>query len=86
MCIRDRNSESRVGELAQRFGATKVLLHYGQGSVIRSGLLDRVEESLQEAGIETVRLGGVVPNPEASKVYEGIEPVSYTHLDVYKRQ
>ena len=68
-----KNSESRVGELAQRFGATKVLLHYGQGSVIRSGLLDRVEESLQEAGIETVRLGGVVPNPEASKVYEGIE-------------
>jgi len=68
-----RNSEFRVGELARRFGATKVLLHYGQGSVIRSGLLDRVDASLQEVGIDTVRLGGVVPNPEASKVYEGIE-------------
>ena len=68
-----KNAEAETGKLAKRYGATKALLHYGQQSVIRSGLLDRVETSLHEAGIETVRLGGVVPNPEASKVYEGIE-------------
>ncbi|HHV42395.1 MAG TPA: iron-containing alcohol dehydrogenase [Clostridiaceae bacterium] len=68
-----RDTESRVGELTKRFGGTKALVHYGQGSVIRSGLLDKVRNSLTEAGIEFVELGGVVPNPRATLVYEGIE-------------
>ena len=50
----------------------KVLLHYGEGSVIRSGLLERVKESLQQAGIDCVELGGVRPNPRSGLVYEGI--------------
>lgn len=67
-----KHAEEKTGAMAKRYGAKKVLLHYGQNSVIKSGLLDRVEKSLHEAGIETVRLGGAVPNPEALKVYEGI--------------
>ena len=51
----------------------KVLLHYGSGSARRSGLLDRIEESLAEAGIAYTELGGVVPNPRLSLVYKGIE-------------
>mgnify|MGYP000408675433 CR=1 FL=1 len=46
---------------------------YGGGSVVRSGLLDRVKQSLQEAGIEFCLMGGVQPNPVDTKVYEGIE-------------
>ncbi|MDO5734731.1 MAG: iron-containing alcohol dehydrogenase [Eubacteriales bacterium] len=68
-----RDTEHRAGELCRRFGAKKVLLHYGQGSVIRSGLLDRVKQSLEAAGVDFVELGGVVPNPHLSLVYEGIE-------------
>lgn len=68
-----KHAEEKTGAMAKRYGATKVLLHYGQNSVIKSGLLERVKKSLHEAGIDTVLLGGVVPNPEASKVYEGIE-------------
>lgn len=51
----------------------KVLIHYGSGSVKRSGLLDRIFASLDEEGISYISLGGVVPNPRLSLVYEGID-------------
>lgn len=68
-----KDTEKQVGELVKAQNCKKVLLHYGGGSARRSGLLDRIEESLKEAGIEYTELGGVVPNPRLSLVYEGIE-------------
>lgn len=68
-----KDTESKAGELVKKWGGSKVLLHYGKNSVIKSGLLGRVEESLQAAGVEYVKLGGAQPNPLLSKVYEGIE-------------
>ena len=68
-----KDKEKEAGELVKRFGGSKVLLHYGGGSVKRSGLLDRVIASLQESGIGYVELGGVMPNPRSGLVYEGIE-------------
>ena len=67
-----RNTESRAAELIREFGGKKVLIHYGGGSVIRSGLLKRVTDTLTEAGIPFVTLGGAVPNPRLGLVYEGI--------------
>ena len=67
-----RDAERRAGEMVKQFGGTKALLHYGGGSVKRSGLLDTVKASLEEAGIGYVELGGVVPNPRLSKVKEGL--------------
>ena len=68
-----RDAEAQTGELAKHFGATKVLIVYGGGSIVRSGLLARVEASLKDAGIEYVELSGVQPNPIDTKVREGIE-------------
>ena len=68
-----KNTEDKVAELIQEFGGKKVLIHYGGGSVIRSGLMQRVTDKLDEAGIKYVKLGGAVPNPHLSLVYEGIE-------------
>lgn len=68
-----KNTESQAGELVKKYGGTKVLVHYGGGSVKRSGLLDRVCQSLEEAGVAYVTLGGVVPNPRLSLVHEGID-------------
>ncbi len=68
-----RESEARLPELVKQYGAKKVLVHYGGGSARRSGLLDKVEQMLREAGIDFVELGGVVPNPLLSKVREGID-------------
>lgn len=68
-----KDTETKTGKLVARFGGKKVLVHYGSGSVVRSGLLARVTKSLEEAGIQYVELGGVVPNPRSGLVYEGIE-------------
>lgn len=67
-----KDTESRVGELVKEFGGTKVLIHYGGQSAVRSGLIGRVKASLDAAGIAHTELGGVVPNPHLSKVREGI--------------
>lgn len=68
-----RETESRTAELVNKYGGSKVLIVYGGGSVIRSGLLARVESVLSDAGIAYVELGGIQPNPTDPKVYEGIE-------------
>lgn len=68
-----KDAEQHTGELVKEQNCKKVLLHYGGGSARRSGLLDRIEKSLAEAGLSYVALGGVVPNPRLSLVYEGIE-------------
>ena len=68
-----RNAESKLGALVAEQGCKKVLIHYGGGSAVRSGLIDRVKTSLDAAGIGHVELGGVVPNPRISLVYKGIE-------------
>ena len=68
-----RGVESQTGELTRWMGVSRVLLVYGMGSVVRSGLLDRVKASLNAAGVEYLELGGVLPNPTDDRVYEGIE-------------
>ena len=68
-----KGRESECGKYVKKNGGTKVLIHYGGGSVVRSGLLDRVKESLTAEGISFAELGGVQPNPRDTKVYEGIE-------------
>ena len=68
-----KNSEEQLSQLIRQYGGTKVLVHYGGGSARKSGLLDKVEAMLNDAKIDFVELGGVVPNPLLSKVREGIE-------------
>ena len=68
-----KDAELQVGNLVKEQGCRKVLVHYGGQSAKKSGLLDRITGSLEAAGIDYVTLGGVVPNPHLSLVYEGIE-------------
>ena len=68
-----KDSEAQAGGLVKRFGGSRVLIHYGGGSVIRSGLLDRVKASLEQENIHYFLLGGVKPNPRSGLVYEGIK-------------
>ena len=67
-----KGTEAKAGQLLREAGASCVLIHYGGGSCVRSGLLDRVILSVEEAGLKHVELGGVVPNPHLGKVREGI--------------
>lgn len=76
-----RERENEAGKYVKRFGGTKVLIHYGGGSVIKTGLLDRVKKSLADVGISVVELGGVVPNPRSGLVYKGIEICKKENID-----
>ena len=76
-----KDEEKRIGELLKPH-ATKVLLHYGGGSIKKSGLYDSVATSLKASGIEFVELGGVKPNPRVSLVREGIELCKKENVDL----
>lgn len=68
-----KDTELQVADLIREFGGQKILIHYGGGSVIRTGLLGKITDILDNAGITYVTLGGAVPNPHLGLVYEGID-------------
>lgn len=76
-----RDTELRAGELTAAKLGKRVLLCYGGGSAVKSGLLQRVEESIRAAGVDYVEFGGIKPNPTDDRVYEGIEICRAQKLD-----
>jgi len=67
-----KDEHKNIGQYIKPY-ASKILLHYGGGSIKRSGVYDEIVASLNEAGIEFAELGGVVPNPRVKLVRKGIE-------------
>jgi len=76
-----KGTEERVGNETAKY-AKRVLLHHSGGSAVRSGLIDRVKESLKKAGVEWEELTGVLPNPRLSLVNKGIEIVKNKKLEM----
>ncbi|MBR0530734.1 MAG: iron-containing alcohol dehydrogenase [Ruminococcus sp.] len=68
-----RGRECETGRYVKKYGGSRVLIHFGGGSAVKSGLLDKVKKSLEEEGVAYFELGGVKPNPRDTLVYEGIE-------------
>lgn len=76
-----KNTENEAGTYLKKYGATKVLIHYGSGSVVKTGLLDRVKSSLDKCSIPYVELGGVQPNPRDTLIYKGIDLCRKENVD-----
>lgn len=76
-----KDEEKKVGSIVKGYGAKKVLIHYGGGSAVKSGLIDTVKNSLDAEGIAHVELGGVVANPVLSLVREGITLCQKENVD-----
>lgn len=76
-----KGTENDAGKYVKRFGGSRVLIVYGGGSAVKSGLLDRVEKSLDAEGVTYLTLGGVKPNPRSGLVYEGIDIVKKEGVD-----
>jgi len=76
-----RGTEDRVGSETAQY-AQRVLLHHSGGSTVRSGLIDKVKDSLKKAGVEWVELTGVLPNPHLSLVRKGIEIAKKEKLEL----
>lgn len=68
-----KDEENKVGKIIKEFNVNKVLIVYGGGSIVKSGLLEKVKSLLDIEGISHIEFGGVTPNPELSKVREGIK-------------
>ena len=75
-----KNSENTVGKEIKLYGK-KVLFHYGQGSIKKTGLYERIVKSLQDEGIDFIELGGVQPNPVVSLVRKGIQLCKENNVD-----
>lgn len=76
-----RDAEEQTGQLIKSFGGSRVLIHYGGKSAVKSGLIDRVKDILEREGLFYVELGGVVPNPHLSLIYEGIKLCKENRID-----
>lgn len=76
-----KDAQAQVGALLKAHGATRVLVHFGGGSVQRSGLLDDVLGQIEEAGLYAVSLGGAQPNPLSGLVYQGIALAKEEQID-----
>ncbi len=77
-----RDQHKRVGEIIKSYGFKKVLLHYGEGSIKKTGLYDEVVKALNDAGIDFVELGGARPNPVLGLVRKGIEICRKENVDL----
>ncbi|MBP3761993.1 MAG: iron-containing alcohol dehydrogenase [Ruminococcus sp.] len=76
-----KDTENQAGFYVKKHGGTNVLIHYGGGSAVRSGLLDRIKKSLEKENISYAELGGVKPNPRDTLVYEGIKLCREKNID-----
>ncbi|MDR1782347.1 MAG: iron-containing alcohol dehydrogenase [Bacilli bacterium] len=75
-----KDTQKNVGDEVKKYGK-KVLLHYGGGSIKKSGLYDQVIKSLKDNDLEIFELGGVVPNPLLSLINEGIKMCQDNDID-----
>ena len=66
-------SVSKLPELLKKRKLSRVLVVYGGSSARKSGLLDRVFQLLEKAGVSYQTLGGVQPNPRVALAREGVK-------------
>ncbi len=76
-----RKAEEQTGEWIKTYGGHKALVHHDSMYCKKSGLVDKIIGCIQSAGVETVELGGVVPNPHLDLVYQGIELCKKENVD-----
>ncbi|MBQ9448516.1 MAG: iron-containing alcohol dehydrogenase [Acholeplasmatales bacterium] len=77
-----KDEELNIGSIIKEYGFKKILFHYGQSSLKKSGLFDIITAKLRENGIDYVELGGVEPNPKLSLVEKGIEILKREKVDM----
>lgn len=77
-----KGKEKEIGNIIAEYGYKKIMLQYGKGSVIKSGLLDTIKSSLVQSGIEFCEMGGVEPNPKITFVREAIKVAKEKNIDL----
>ena len=75
-----KNAMSALTEELAKYGQT-VQLIYGGGSIKRNGIYDQVIAALEAAGKTVVEDAGVMPNPTADKLREGVKIAREHNVD-----
>lgn len=68
-----KDTELQTAALIRRYGGSRVLLVYGGGSIVRSGLLGRIQQVLKEAHLAQEVFGGAKANPTMEHAREGVK-------------
>ena len=76
-----RDRENEAGRYVKKFGGSRVMIVYGGQSAKKSGLLDRVKDSITAEGLSAIELGGVKPNPRSGLIYDGIAMARQEKVD-----
>ena len=77
-----RDTQKEAGNLVKKWGGSRVLIVFGGGSVVKSGLLSTIEHELEEQHVAYEELGGVKPNPRLSLAREGVKKAIDFHADM----
>ena len=67
-----KDTHRETGKYIRKYGGSRILILYGSERVFTTGLMGEITESIKKEGLTFAFLGGIVPNPHLSKVYEGI--------------
>ncbi|MCI9163525.1 MAG: iron-containing alcohol dehydrogenase [Lachnospiraceae bacterium] len=67
-----KGTQKQTAAYVRKYGGTRILLVYGGGSILRSGLLGQVRQNLEKAGLPCQEFGGAMPNPTLEHAREGI--------------
>ena len=76
-----RGTHAETARYVQKYHGSKVLVVYGSERVVQSGLLESVVAPMRAVGLGCHLLGGVVPNPHLSLIYEGIKLCKENQVD-----
>ena len=76
-----KGAELKAADKIKKYGGTKVLVVYGGGSVVRSGLLQKITDLLQKAKLPYETLGGVQPNPRLELARTGVQQANKFKAD-----
>lgn len=76
-----KDAELTTAEEIKKFGGSRVMIVYGGGSVVKSGLLDKIEQLLKKEGLPFTVLGGVQPNPRLSLAKAGVKQATQFGAD-----
>jgi hypothetical protein len=71
--ILQEDADKLCGQEVKKISDVCLFVHYGDDFTYKSGLYDRIVESLESAGVKYYELSGVEPNPKVSLVRKGIE-------------
>lgn len=76
-----KGAELQAGSKLKSLGKKNILIIYGGGSALKSGLIEKVENSLREEGLNFITIGGVKPNPMLSFVRKAIQTAKENSVD-----